>query len=852
MKAVDWLDKRVLLRFLGVAVLYGLLVVIVAMPSSLAPAQTVIGNNVDTWIFYWNNWWLGRALTEGHPPLATPYLFHPSGASLVAHSNSFSNSVLAMLLRPWMGQAMAYNTVWLLGLWLGAVGCFMLVRELTRSSAGALIAGFVFTFAPYRLTQTLAHGHLGSIHWWPFYVLFLYRALRAPDPRRLVINATAAAAFLALTVWTGLQLAVLLALWTVLAFVWHGVAPNWRRPEINRGPTLVWRQGLAALAVVVGISTALTAPLLLPVARNWDDQWTADFDRSEIDQTDLLAYLTPPTYHPLWGAAVNPIYEQFVANRAYMPYLGYSALALAFLALTTFRKSGLWAVSMVVWMVLAAGGAPRVAGTVYSEVVLPYRWLVGVFPLSTLRAPDRLNLLVVLSLAVLVGYGAARLERRAWLLLPLGLLLFTEYLPVPLPSWEPLSTSPYFETLARDSEAYAVLDYPMGYTEAKLWLAHQTVHGKPMVEGHVSRYTPDLYAFILSNPLLRALYRPQVDARPSRLPAEPFLNQPVPLDALGPALRDLTEANVRYLLVHRPYVDGRLEVALRQVLPFTPVHRDAGLEVHDLRRPLRVTYDGFPVEVSSAVTLARFDVEPDSSAARWRVSMVAESVRSTSGPQLCEVQLLAGAMPVRSWPVTFFSASSNGLNLWRDGDVDFRSVEVTVEGGLAPGDYRWSLLCPEGQPAFANEWLTALPSGEQRLYRRAANVRFAESIQLDGYHWVVEGGILRMALWWRARTSPRADLKVFVHLTDAAGHIVSQYDAVPCAWTCPTHTWRRGDTIVDYARLELVGLPPGTYSLRVGLYDAQTLDRVPLSIGTTDQEDAYTIPDALIIQHQSD
>jgi len=129
---------------LGVGIAYALAVGLLTLPASLHLSRRLIGNNIDDWIFYWNNWWLERAIGEGHDWFFTPYLFYPQGTSLVAHSNSFLNSLAALALKPLMGPVAAYNLVFLFGLWVGAVGMFLLVYELTRRSYAALLAGFIF------------------------------------------------------------------------------------------------------------------------------------------------------------------------------------------------------------------------------------------------------------------------------------------------------------------------------------------------------------------------------------------------------------------------------------------------------------------------------------------------------------------------------------------------------------------------------------------------------------------------------------------------------------------------------------------------------------------------------------
>jgi 4-amino-4-deoxy-L-arabinose transferase-like glycosyltransferase len=81
------------------------------------------------------------------------------------------------------------------------------------------------------------------------------------------------------------------------------------------------------------------------------------------------------------------------------------------------------------------------------------------------------------------------------------------------------------------------------------------------------------------------------------------------------------------------------------------------------------------------------------------------------------------------------------------------------------------------------------------------------------------GQKLTLTLYWSARARPSADYTVFVHLLDGSGHVVAQADAPPQDGRNPTSLWDNGDTIADPHELALDrNLPPGSYSLEIGLY----------------------------------
>lgn len=834
---------------LGILLAYALIVILMTWPAPLNLSQRLIGNNLDDWIFYWNNWWFEQAIAEGHSWFSTPYLFYPQGTDLTTHSSSFLNSLLALIIKPLLGPVAAYNLVFLFGLWVSAVGMFLLVEDLTRVPSAAFLAGFIFAFAPYHLSQALAHAHLGSIHWWPFYVLFLRRALR----RCQIADAMLAGLFAALNLWSGLQLAVLLALWTAAYISWYILRRRDGTSEYGR-----FCLGVISITGLVGIITlVLSAPVILPVAREWHRVTDAIFDESMTNQTDLLAYLLPPTYHPLVGPLVRPLYERFVNNREYIPYLGYTALGLGLASLFSRRREArFWLLSAILWIVLAAGPAPRVNGTVYPEVVLPYRIIGHFFPISAIRVPDRINLLVAFSLAVSAGLGAAELARqRKWLLALLGLLVFVEYLCIPMPMLDRPPDSPFFRQMAQDGRQYGVVDYPMGYNAAQRWLYYQTLHGKPTVEGHVSRYTSETYAFIISQPLLQALYRFAI--KPTYLPRDPdadTTDEPgTYIQALGPAIRSLNGYDVRYVLVHKPYLDHYLQKQLEHILPLVPVYDDEVLAAYDLRRPLPYSYGSLPATLTHNVALVRFDVQPeDTGGSKWWLRLVARLRAPLVYPLPCQVRLEGKDKETLTTPISLFDTTPSEKVNWQTGDLWVKEMKAPLPADLEPGTYRWTLDCGEGARYEAVDTLHIRNDGRTVYLRNLTSLIYGDIIHLVGYRWWTTGAELYVTLLWEALEKPVEEYKVFVHLLNSDGDIIRQYDAMPCSWKCPTTQWKVGSLIRDEAILSLGGLPAGEYQLAVGIYRPGTLERLSVrEPGEKPYPEGYPIlPDPFLIQRK--
>jgi hypothetical protein len=76
--------------------------------------------------------------------------------------------------------------------------------------------------------------------------------------------------------------------------------------------------------------------------------------------------------------------------------------------------------------------------------------------------------------------------------------------------------------------------------------------------------------------------------------------------------------------------------------------------------------------------------------------------------------------------------------------------------------------------------------------------------------------------WTAEKASETPDL-VFVHLLDDKGQLVTQADGAPLAGLFPFWLWRGGEQVRDVRWLHVPGgLPPGTFTVNLGLYDPAT------------------------------
>jgi hypothetical protein len=110
--------------------------------------------------------------------------------------------------------------------------------------------------------------------------------------------------------------------------------------------------------------------------------------------------------------------------------------------------------------------------------------------------------------------------------------------------------------------------------------------------------------------------------------------------------------------------------------------------------------------------------------------------------------------------------------------------------------------------------------------------RLGQHLVLEGYSlsqsFLDPGDLLSVRLYWRCRDPVASTYKVFVHLVGPDRAIFGQEDTVPQNGVYPTNVWSAGQTVLDDHVIEVAAdAPPGSYALAVGLYDGETLVRLP-------------------------
>ena len=204
-----------------------------------------------------------------------------------------------------------------------------------------------------------------------------------------------------------------------------------------------------------------------------------------------------------------------------------------------------------------------------------------------------------------------------------------------------------------------------------------------------------------------------------------------------------------------------------------------------------------------------------------------------------------------AWPDRFNSPTS----VWIPGDRRHDTYQILVPPTITPGIYRLVTGAYDRLDQTRLKVISGGIPGDQVLLGRfkvtgtdqifgdptdmtPRSDVFGGIISLSGFRLpstaLEPGGKIRIGLEWKALRRPPVDYTVFVHLLGTGDRAVAQSDSMPLGGTFRTSDWDLGDTTFDVDEINLPNdLPVGSYTVEVGLYDAATGERLPVTNGET-------------------
>jgi hypothetical protein len=772
------------------------LVLTYPLPLHLADA---VEDRQDALLNVWITAWDGHQLLSDPLHLFDANIFWTYPRTLAYSELLLGNALLALPLTAITGNpVLGYNVALLLSFVLSALGAYLLVLALTRSPGAGIIAGIIFAFSSYRMTN-LAQAQLLITQWLPFALLSLYQLLRRPRLRHVVTCIL----FFCLQALSSFYYGILLA----LAGVGLVAVSLVLRPSFFVTRHRSWVVHLLAAVVCCAL---VILPFALPY---FQVQRELGFERSLADSEPFSASLrqylmVPPrsVVHGQWLPSDDtPIAGGYPVD-ALFPGLVTLALALWGLIRGQGRIRWYFFLLFSVSAILSLG--PRLylapgqpAGL---EANLPYAWLYALLPgFKALRAPVRFDALVSLSLAVLAGYGLADLIDRtkriidgrvgrklSGLLVGCCLLLVILDLmvwPAARAEQVPVGADvpPVYRWLA-DQPAGPILELPMAFTPAGPRLDYQ----------YLSTYhwhaTPDGYSGFIPPKHGQIVYEME------RFPSERSTSL---LQVLG----------VRQVVIH---TDRRPELG-------APLARAEDLS------PL----ESFGADEVYAVQPRSF--EPDDLAVRLHLSARAVAgapytayvIATNSGSRSYAVRPTDQIQATVTWATGESMVTSSvvaGVPLVTSPDGGAAVIPLALTAPAEPGRYQVRIGEEDG-PLGTWSGAGTIEVGDQ------GDDAFPVPAQLVAWNMpptIRPGEPLPVSLTWRALGKIDAYYSIYVKLLDAERNAIAGWDGQPRSGQAPTLLWEPGEIIDDRVDLLVPGdASAGDYTLEAGMYRAEDLAR---------------------------
>jgi hypothetical protein len=285
-------------RLPWVALSYFGLAIVLTWPLVLGIASDVPGDLGDSllnmWILAWGAEQIPRLLTGATTWAAywNGNIFHPEPYSLALSEHLFAQALQIVPIHAVTGNIiLCYNLLFLSTFVLSAVGAYLLARDLTGDWRAGVIAGLVFGFLPYRISQ-LPHVQVMSSQWMPFALWGVHRFIRARSIAALIGGTIA----LVLQNWSCGYYVLYFAPFVAL----FAMVDMWRAGRIADRAAWV---GLATAAVATFVATL---PFLLPyleVQRLY--AFERPFGEVLAFSANVWSYATAAEAIHLWGSVLR-------------------------------------------------------------------------------------------------------------------------------------------------------------------------------------------------------------------------------------------------------------------------------------------------------------------------------------------------------------------------------------------------------------------------------------------------------------------------------------------------------------------------------------------------------------------
>jgi 4-amino-4-deoxy-L-arabinose transferase-like glycosyltransferase len=181
-------------------------------------------------------------------------------------------------------------------------------------------------------------------------------------------------------------------------------------------------------------------------------------------------------------------------------------------------------------------------------------------------------------------------------------------------------------------------------------------------------------------------------------------------------------------------------------------------------------------------------------------------------------------------------------NRWKEGEVIRGQYDLVIDAAAPTGEQTLNFKLQTSNlqlPTSNLQLLTKLSLvAPERLFTVPTEIQhrlranLADKVAFLGYDLdktaMKPGDTLHLTLYWQALAKMETSYTVFVHLLDAQDRTWGQKDNVPVKGTHPTTSWLPGEVVIDEYEIAVdAAAPAGEYQIEVGMYDLETMQRLP-------------------------
>jgi len=463
-------------KFVGAMLLVFTVLTAVMTYPQILHLRDRVHDDGDPLLNTWALAWVAHQLPRAPAHLFDANIFYPERRTLAYSETLLLPAAFAAPLH-WLGVGplLVYNIVFLSGFIVSGAGTALLVRTLTNSAAAGFIAGLVFAFLPYRIDH-FPHLQLQQTQCLPFAMWAFHRLLQMGRLRDGVLFGAFTAGQILSCMYYGLFLL------PYMAVVCGAMLIAERRLPTDR---------VVALAVAAAIALAA----VIPVGMAYLGARRVVGERGRQEVIDGSAtwrnYLAPAEANALYGKALAGFMQ---GERRLFP--GFVAMALAIVALwPTAPRTSDFRLAYALGLLLAFDVSLGFNGFTYSAL---YDYFL---PFRALRIPARMGLFVGFSIAVLAGYGIARIANRAQsatmrriVFVTAGVLMLAEYAskPIELAAIRTGAPEVYADIIrdGGDSPTAALFEFPASSQDDPTYLYYSTFHWQNLVNGYSGFFPP--------------------------------------------------------------------------------------------------------------------------------------------------------------------------------------------------------------------------------------------------------------------------------------------------------------------------------------------------------------------------